>query len=64
MATTKIFRYNIVEGEHKGHLVTTDKWGIEREGRDPETAAWCHDCHEAVDLYKVEEVVKVTDLSE
>jgi hypothetical protein len=51
---TKIYRFNVTEGKHKGHHVNTDAWGIEFEGRNPETAGWCLDCHEPVDVYEVE----------
>lgn len=43
---------NVVEGEHAGHNVVVDAFGIDFFGRDPETAGWCHDCREQVDLHE------------
>ena len=55
MAKTRVYSYTIVEGEHIGHRVVTDAFGIDYRGRDPETAVYCLDCHEELDLYEVEE---------
>lgn len=54
MRITKALRLNIVEGEHAGHNVVVDAWGIDFCGRDPETAGYCHTCREPLDVYPVE----------
>lgn len=52
---TEVIRYTITDGEHAGHHVTTDAWGIDYCGRNPKTAVWCHDCHDTLDLIDGEE---------
>jgi hypothetical protein len=62
MKGTKVFRFEIVEGEHVGHHVVTDAFGIDFNGRDPETAGYCLDCRERVVIYEVGETKKEVEL--
>lgn len=43
-------KYQVAEGEHAGHRVVSDNYGIDFGGRDPRTAAYCLDCHESLVL--------------
>jgi hypothetical protein len=48
---TKAQKLNVVEGEHAGHHVVVDAFGVDFGGRDPETAGYCLDCHEPLEVY-------------
>lgn len=43
-------KYKVAEGEHAGHRVVSDNYGIDFGGRDPRAAAYCLDCHESLVL--------------
>lgn len=51
----KRYQYEISQGEHKGHKVATDAYGVDYFGRNPETAGWCFNCHEQVELTGTEQ---------
>jgi hypothetical protein len=52
---TKAQKLNVVEGEHAGHNVVIDAFGVDFNGRDPKTAGYCLDCHEPLDVYPAAE---------
>ena len=58
---SKSYTYAIIEGEHKGHSVVTDCWGIDFGGRDPKTAGWCVDCDQPVELVFLEDGGKINE---
>jgi hypothetical protein len=52
---TRAYKLNVVEGEHAGHNVVVDAFGVDFFGRDPKTAAYCHDCRESLEVYDVKD---------